>query len=365
MHGNELLTDHPARQRAREDILLRFKNLSSWQDQYKTYEVIQGYFFHSGPGSEKLRELRDRADCVKAVQRVAKHLELPEGEMPGVKEYERARKELGIEPSAATIIRRWAVWREVAKAARGEKVSLTARQRAHFHAAIKRRATREEWLEGVREWLRSRPPTLQMRDYKTWAEERNESKPGLPLVPSAESIRMSLGIPWKTVVKVARRDISLADAQRLRLKALKDESGGFVSACGIALLHRVSIHKAKHMTKEEGFPVFAFKVYTQRVWHLGDIEAHLAGEPFPKRKDGYMQAQVVASKEVRELCGLTAEKLQDAVNRSLPIIPRPAGHVTGHHYWLRSAVEEWVAENPEHAPGLLRLEAGRHRHSAS
>lgn len=346
------MPDHRARRRARQDILLRFRELSSWEDQYETYEVIQGYFFHSGRGSEALRELRGRAECVKALQRVAEHLGMAEGEAPAVEEYERARKELRMGLSAATIIRRWEVWREVAKAARGERVSMTARQRAHFHAAIKRKPAREEWLEGVREWLGSRPPTLQMRDYRAWAEERNESKAGLPLVPSAESIRMSLGIPWKTVVKVARRDISLADAQRLRLKALKAEGCGFVSTCAIALLHGVSTHQAKHLVKEKGFPAFAFKVYTQRVWHLRDIEAHMAGEPFPKRSQGEMQAQAMASKDVRELCGLTDEKLRDAVKRRLPIIPRPAGRVTGHHYWLRSAVEEWAAENSEHAPGL-------------
>ncbi|HEV3035822.1 MAG TPA: hypothetical protein VGX72_13655 [Solirubrobacteraceae bacterium] len=151
-----MLEDHHASESARIDILLRFRELS-WQDQYKTYEVLQGYFIHSGPGSEALQELRERAECVKAVQEVAKHLELPDVSAPGVTEYEQARKELGIELSSATIIHRWAVWREVCKAARGEKVSLTARQRAHLRAVIRTRGDNEEWLTGLREWLTTRP----------------------------------------------------------------------------------------------------------------------------------------------------------------------------------------------------------------
>src|SRR5664280_308601 len=77
-------TDSLARRRARVDLLLTFGELP-WQDQYRVYEVIQGYFFHFGPSADALDELRKRAKCVTAVQRVAKHLGLPAGEMPGVK----------------------------------------------------------------------------------------------------------------------------------------------------------------------------------------------------------------------------------------------------------------------------------------
>lgn len=44
MHGDKLLDDHRARRRARQDVLLHFRALSSWQDQHKVFKVIQGYF---------------------------------------------------------------------------------------------------------------------------------------------------------------------------------------------------------------------------------------------------------------------------------------------------------------------------------
>jgi hypothetical protein len=89
---------------------------------------------------------------------------LPDGEVPGVKEYERVRKELGLELSSATIIRRWGVWREVGKAARGEQVSLTVRQRALFRSARKQEYRGErEFVSGCLAALRAHTCPTMMR----------------------------------------------------------------------------------------------------------------------------------------------------------------------------------------------------------
>jgi predicted DNA-binding transcriptional regulator AlpA len=341
MHGDKLLDDHRARRRSREDILLRFKYLSSWQDQYKTYEVIQGYFIHSGPGSERLRELRERAECVTAVARVAEHLGMTGGEVPGVAEYERARKELGIEPSAATIIRRWVVWREVCKAARGERVSQTARQRTQMRAAIKHRLKGEEWLAGLREWLESAPPSLCAADYESWADERNEKSPNLPPVRTAKTIYSALGLPWRVTVKVAQRDLTLAEAQARRMKKLKRDSGEFVTTNGVSFIRGITPAQARHCVQARTFPPYAFRLNRVRVWRRGDVEAHHRGEPFPKRKRGEMQHEIVASYHIMKLCGLTAKQLSEAIHRRSSQIPRPAGCVSKYHYWLRPEVEAW------------------------
>ena len=355
MHGDKLLDDHRARRRAREDILLRFKELS-WQDQYKTYEVIQGYFFHSGTGSEKLRELRDRAECVLAVQRVAEHLGLSEGEAPGVEEYERARKELELELSSATIIRRWGVWREVCKAARGEKVSMTARQRAQFRAAIRHKQSGEEWLTGVREWLSEDHRSARYAcDYDDWAQERNERKPHCPPVATADNISRSLVLPWSLTVKVAQRDLSLADAQRQELETLKSEDGKFIGPGAVALIHGITIHKLKFLTRDEGFPSHAFKMRTSRIWHLSDVEAHHDGKPFPERTPGGLQGQILTTPEICELCGLTTGALWNAVSHGHPTAPRPSGRVRRLHFWFRITVEAWAdaTGNQDVLTGLL------------
>jgi predicted DNA-binding transcriptional regulator AlpA len=334
-------TDSRARRRAREDITLRFKELP-WPDQYRVYEFVQGHFFHSGRGSERLREVRERAECVTAVRRVAKHLGMGEGEAPGVEEYERARKELGIEPSASTIIRRWEAWREVSKAARGERVSQSARQRAQFRAAIKQKPSGEEWLTGVREWLSEKPPTRYTCDYDAWAEERNERRPHAPPVATAESASRSLVLPWSLIVKVAQRDLSLADAQGQVLETLKGEDGEFIATGAVALIHGVTFHRAKLIVRGEGFPAHAFQMRESRIWHLSDVEAHHEGQPFPEREPGGLQGQILTTPEVSDLCGLTVSALWNAVSHGHPTAPPPSGRVRRLHFWFRITVEAWA-----------------------
>lgn len=340
--ARDLAGDHRARRRLREDILLRFRDLS-WQDQFKTYKVIQGYFIHSGPGSEAWREVEQRAECVEAVQMVAKHLGLPEDEAPGVEEYERARKELGLELSAAKIIRRWEVWREVCKAARGERVAMTARQRANFRAAINRRPNGEEWFEGVREWLAEGGPSTCQPDYDAWAEERNERESLRPRVARGQAIRDSLVLPWSAVMSVAKHELSLADAQAQQLERLRREDGEFVGVRAVALVNGLSVAQAKRLVLDGGFPRHAFMLSDNRAWHLSDVEAHHANEPFPSRVPGGLQPQVMTSEGIRRLCGLTLGEIKRALAlaRPDPRLPGQAGKVTGIHYWFRISVEAW------------------------
>lgn len=321
----------------------------------QTYEVLQGYFIHSGPGSEALQELRERADCVTAVQAVAKHLELPTGSVPGVTEYEQARKQLGLELSSSTIVRRWGVWREVCKAARGENVSLTARQRAHLRAVIRTRGDNEEWLTGLREWLHTEPPaTAGLHDYDAWAQERNEKARHVPPLPSAQSASCALALPWVVARKVAERDISLVDAQAQQLGHLKKQGNGFAGVALISLLHGVTTGCGKGITRTPGFPAHAFLIgKAQEVWHLADIEAHHKGKPFPERTPGELQDQILDRKQMGGICELTSVQLSRAIHKARLVAPPPAGRVGGCHYWWRRDVERWVAQNPQRAPGLF------------
>lgn len=354
----DLATDHRARRRAREDVLLRFRDLC-WQDQYKVFEVIQGYFFHDKDGrtSAVLREVRDRAACIEAVQQAARHLGLPAGEAPGVEEYDRAQAELGLGIPSGVVRRRWHSWREVRKAVGGEPVRLTARQRAGLRAAIRRQQTGEEWLAGVREWLGEGGRSACRADYDAWALERDGRSPDLPPAALSGSIMGSVLLPWSAIVRVARGDVSLADAQAGELRRLETEDGEFVAVRCVALLHGVSETQAKRITRREGFPAHAFTLYGKRVWRLGDVRAHLAGEPFPSRAEGELQGHVMSSTEVRLLLGLDRMGMIHAVAQTqespprVGRVPRPAGKVASMHYWWRLSVEAWLDLGCGPAPG--------------
>lgn len=334
-------TDSPARRRAREDIALAFGELP-WQDQYRVYQFVQGHFFHFGPSADALDDLRRRAECVKAVQRAAKHLGLPDGEMPGVKQYEQARKELGMELSSSTIERRWHAWPEVCKAARGERVRMTTRQLAQFRALHGHRPKGREWLAGVREWLESSPPSLRVGDYDAWVEIRNEEEPEAPPARKAASVRVALGLTWREAIRVAWREVPLADAQARHLKALRRKSGGFVCIRGVALIRGLTISLASHHARcDPTFPAYAFTLHKVRVWRWDDVEAHHLGRPFPKRKRGEMQGEVFDSDDIMRLCGLTPMQLYPAISRRHPHVPQPTGRVANYPYWLRAEVEAW------------------------
>ncbi len=354
----ELSTDHRARKRAREDILLRFRDLS-WQDQYKVFEVIQGYFFHDAKGrtGAVLREVRDRAACIEAVERAARHLGLPAGEAPGVEEYDRVQAELGLDIPSAVVRRRWHSWPEVRKAVRGEPVRLTARQRAGLRAAIRRRHTGEEWLAGVREWLREGGRSTCREDYDAWAQERNARSPRVPPVALSGSLADGVLLPWSAIVRVAQGDVSLADAQAEELRRLEAEDGEFVALRCIALLHGLTSMQAKRVTSREDFPAHAFTLYGKRAWRLSDVRAHHAGEPFPSREKGELQGHVMSSTEVRVLFGLDRMEMIWVVAQTqesppqVARVPCPAGKVASYHYWWRLSVEAWLDLGCGPAPG--------------
>jgi hypothetical protein len=78
------------------------------------------------------------------VRQVAAHLGLPEGEAPGVTQYEETRRKLGLTLSAWTIERRWHSWYEIRKALQGEPLRMTAREQSRFEAALRNRPKRQE-----------------------------------------------------------------------------------------------------------------------------------------------------------------------------------------------------------------------------
>ncbi len=273
--------------------------------------------------------------------------------MPGVETYEQARKELGLELSASTIVRRWYAWREVVKAAGGERVAMTPRQRAHFQAAIKQKAKGEEWLTSLREWLQERDPEREpsktVAAYNAWADERNEKKPELPPLANADTIRRALVLLWDAALEVAKGDLNLAEAQAQELTRLLAEDGEFISAHAIALIFGTSLDRTRHMAEAEDFPTHAFTLNRRRVWLLSDIQAHHAGQPFPSRTTGWLQGHILTSREIRRLCGgLTEKELHVSLQppHCGSRVPHPAGRVAGAHYWFRLTVEAWLPLHP-------------------
>jgi hypothetical protein len=173
------------------------------------------------------------------------------------------------------------------------------------------------------------------------------------------SVGRALMLPWGSIVRVAKRDLSLADAQERELERLKSENGEFVGCGAVALIHGVTFSGVGAVTRGDGFPNLAFVIQRGRIWHLSDVEAHHGGEPFPDRAPGGLQHQVMTTSDISRLCGLRPDAVRDAIYRGRPTVPKPAGRVMGTHYWFRVAVEAWADSTGSQAASAKLLSPPR------
>jgi len=330
-----------------------------WHDQCEVYHLLGSSlgFEEDEPDKqdERRKELSERAEALEAMRGAAERLGLPDGKRLAVRDYERARRELGLGISSAAIIRRWGSWREAVSVMGGEPARTTQRQRARWLEINNSARAREQHLAGVREWLEGKPATISKRAYDDFALSPDRQGTGaLPLV-TADAVTDALVLPWRTTLAVARGEKALGAAQRERKTELRREGGslGLVSVAYIALLHGGSEKAAYKLVRAEGFPVPA--AYTtmngRRAWYRHDVEAHHAGRRVPKRRLFEAQGKIILSEEVRALLGPPASEFERMVARSQlasrceaqdgNLLPRPDGRVNHAFYWLRADIEAW------------------------
>lgn len=330
-----------------------------WHDQFEVYHLLG---LSLGVGDDKRgkqdkrqRELAGRAEALEAMRAAAEHLSLPDGERLAVRDYERARQELGLSVSSAAIIRRWGAWREAVSVMGGAPARTTQRQRARWLEINNSVRGREQHLEGIRGWLQSKPSAITKGAYDDWALSRNgQGASAIPLV-TADAVTDALALPWGAVLAVARGKKALAVAQRERRKGLRSDGGslGLVSVAYIALLHGGSEGFAYKLVRKDGFPIPV--AYTtrrsRRAWYRRDVEAHHAGRRVPKRALFEAQARIILADEVRALLGQSPKEFGKALHEAqrgqasgdVDSLPRPDGRVNHAYFWLRADVEAWAA----------------------
>ncbi len=330
-----------------------------WHDQYEVYHLLGLSLGFAEDGQDKQdkrqRELAGRADALEAMRAATEHLSLPDGECLAVRDYERARQELGLSVSSAAIIRRWGAWREAVSVMGGAPARTTQRQRARWLEINNSVRAREQHLEGIGGWLESKPTTITKAAYDDFALSRNrQAASAIPLV-TADAVTDALALPWGTVLAVARGGKELGIAQRERLKELGRDGGslGLVSVAYIALLHGGSEKFAYKLVRKDGFPlpVAYTTMNRRRAWYRRDVEAHHAGRRVPKRALFEAQGRIILAEEVRALLGQSPKEFGKALHEAqrgqasgdADSFPRPDGRVNHAYFWLRADVEAWAA----------------------
>lgn len=354
-----------AAQRAYRDVLQRALNLPT-RDQLALYEFLLSYLAgHIGEETAANRQLRLRDEALATIERVAKHLGLPDGEAPRVTDFNRACRELGIPWRSHHVIRAFGRWNNAKNAYGGRRVPETASQRSLRRATAGRKRTHEEYFEGVRIWLQARPASTRRGDYAAFRAEYNAKLPAgqRPLV-GVWMLTAELGLGWDQVLAIARGEKTVEQAWREREAGTDKRSSGagaeqattrssgrrkapwdeLVSAREAAAMLGLAHSQFDDHSRRRSFPLPAARLGSARVWRRVDIETYRdGGTRFRTKRENELQGEIMDAHEVRRRLGIDQKLLTLRLRREqYHLVPKPTGRVGGWiYYWRRRDAERW------------------------
>lgn len=126
-----------------------------------------------GEESEVQSQAKKRADSLDAMARVAERLGLPDGVAPTATQYRSVWKQVAPDWSATRVHDAWGRYEFCKRAFRGEWVPESSAQRAVRRSSGGRARTHEDYLDGVRLWLKEAPGSLRMEDYADFVRSHN------------------------------------------------------------------------------------------------------------------------------------------------------------------------------------------------
>lgn len=293
------------------------------------------------------RELRQRQEALAALRRVQAHLGRDCDAKLTPREFDQAAPELGLEWNSAKVVRAWERWRLATEALVGNRVPPSPTRRVRRRETGGKSRTHEEYLTAVRAWLASEPDSRSSAAYEAFVAEHDERREGdEPPLPRYQAIRIGLSLHWSEIVAVAVGKMTLAEASKRATDAIGDEEGEetLIGRTTVArLLGRGHSHIGT-LLAQETFPRPVARLYGNRYWRRGDIVAYGEGRPFATRREGEFQAEVLDSRELATLLGLTRKALRTRLwEERWDVLPRPSGHDAKFPYWRRADVEEWLA----------------------
>lgn len=345
--------------------LERFYALSP-RDQLAAFELIREYLGASAPETKHDRELRERAESLAALEKVATQVGLPKGRGPTTTQFKAEAPDVAPEWNVSRVTRLWGRWRFAVDAYEGRRMRATADQIALRLGEPLRPYSEEECLNALRTWLASEPRRATMEHYTRWHIEYNDRLPaGERRLPSSSTIKNRLQVWFDEALKVARGEVELAEAQRNHAERVSrgrrhDWTRTEHDLVGIQWVARcagTAVAVAARRTHQAGFPPPALTLGKRRAWLREDVESYYHGEPLSEREANWLQPLYLSSVQAAAMVG----RDRGALLLNLDTLPKPAGRVAGELFFLRSEVEQWVRDNPEF---VGRPRAGRRPRSA-
>lgn len=318
-------------------ILQRVTILSE-QDQLVAYEAIREYLVAGGKSAPADAQLDERGHALRVMRAVMEHYRLSDPRKLQAKQFDEAPDEVREGWKHGRVIRAWAKWKFAQAALAGSRPRPTARQRAVKSKAGVAALRTSDYISGVRDWLSTDPPKLNVRHYDAWAQETNAAAPAdvLPF-PGYRSIRSALGLSWKSILSVARGEITVADVTKETVKKRIASSRGphdLVSSLDIVTISGKSHATVQSWMHRENFPVPVLVIGRNRFWLRGDIKLFLAKKKLPNRTRNELDGLYVTRVGAAEILGVALDTVDRLKGR-----PEPAALVGQNRLWLTSEIE--------------------------
>lgn len=335
---------------ARDEVLRAFHRLPT-REQLEVYEEIRDFLDlpHRVTQSGKLAD--EKRDSLRAIGSVAGMLSLAPGVTPSAARFNALARKAAPGWNTSRVSRAWGSWRFACEAFAGATPRLSPLQEARRSATVHARRTTGDYVAGVREWLLTKPAGERKGDYDAFVAIRNESD--RPPFVTATTLTRTLGLSWDDLKRVARDELSLADASG-RVHATRELSNrssydlvALAQVVGMVGGHEI---RAKELMAAPGAPaaVYVDESRALRLWYRSDVSAYLAQQPFPKRVRNELGSVLLNTRQVAALLELSPRSVTSYITmkQRKHLLPGPAVAAGGIHLWLRPEVEDWLKANP-------------------
>jgi len=333
-------------ERAELQAALRRVYRLTYRQQVRLLNTVRLYVTDFGGEDELDDQLKERADGLAAMRKVAQHLKLPAGTAPNSAQYRVAAAKLGLDDWKVnrfqTVFGRW---RFAEDEYEGRRVRETPGQKALRRATTGREREHEDYLAGVEQWLDDiKPAATTMDDYNTYRAAVNPGRVRageLPLVV-AGTVTMQLKLSWSDVLTCARGEVSL-DKMLARLAEVDvRKHAGSLALVGMAAIVRLTGEPEgtlRTAVDRGTFPAPVARIGEHTAWHLGDVRAWSAKKTWPHRPQMAWQNRTLDTRSLAERMGRRPDWMWAVMHRYPHRVPPFAGRVGRARYWLLKDVE--------------------------
>jgi predicted DNA-binding transcriptional regulator AlpA len=332
-----------------ESALAAFFDLTR-AEQFRFYATVAEYL---GAGetqeTEQQRRTRERSQALADMKRAADHHGLAADEAPKARDYDSARRDLGLSTPRTKIIELFEFWDTAKAAYLGTERHETRGQRSlRSRAQVSRQSHLDlvaQKLEGLELWLNSTPPPpdTTAATYDDFARRHNASGE-TPHLTQSQAIREVLGVYFEHAVAVARREMTLEAARALRQQDLDRNAGAALMLREhVAEMLDLTGRQLQHRLRRGEFTPTPIRFSRSRqAWLREDVEAYRAGRPVPERDSRALRWEFLTREEVAGMLHRNPRTLSQHIRAGRwHLVPAPEARFASFSYWRRSDVLAW------------------------